>query len=71
MVNMNELNNLDVSALEQKAKNLKSEFFNLKFSKLTGQVKDTSLFRKLRVAVAQTLTVLKVKQSNVTPSRIK
>ena len=71
MVNMNELNNLDVSALEQKAKSLKNEFFNLKFSKLTGQVKDTSLFRKLRVAIAQTLTVLKAKQNVVSPSKIK
>jgi|LakMenEpi03Aug12_release.lakeMendotaPanAssembly.Ray.scaffolds.fasta_scaffold1376498_2 large subunit ribosomal protein L29 len=71
MVNMNELNNLDVSALEQKAKSLKNELFTLKFGKLTGQVKDTSLFRKLRVAVAQTLTVLKAKQQNATPSKSK
>ncbi|MBM3892952.1 50S ribosomal protein L29 [Candidatus Dependentiae bacterium] len=71
MVNMNELNNLDVSALEQKAKSLKNELFTLKFSKLTGQVKDTSLHRKLRVAIAQTLTVLKVKQNLAGPSKIK
>ncbi len=71
MVNINELNNLDVSALEQKAKSLKNELFTLKFSKLTGQVKDTSLHRKLRVAIAQTLTVLKVKQNLATPSKNK
>ncbi|NDD54524.1 50S ribosomal protein L29 [bacterium] len=69
MEKMNELKNLDVSALEQKAKALKQELFNLKLSKLTGQVKDTSQYKKLRVAVAQTLTVLKDKQEAAPSSK--
>ena len=63
MENMNELHKLDVSVLEEKAKSLKQELFNLKLSKLTGQVKDTSHFKKLRVAVAQVLTALRAKQA--------
>jgi large subunit ribosomal protein L29 len=62
MVTIQELKNLDVSELEQKVQTLKRELFNLKFSKLTGQLKDTSQFSKLRTAVAKTLTVLKSKK---------
>jgi large subunit ribosomal protein L29 len=62
MVTIKELRNLDVSELEQKVQSLKRDLFNLKLSKLTGQLKDTSQFSKLRTAVAQTLTVLKSKR---------
>lgn len=62
MVTLKEIRNLDVSELELTVKNLKQDLFNLKLSKLTGQLKDTSQFNKLRIAVAQTLTVLNSKK---------
>ena len=62
MVTIKEIRNLDVSELELRVRSLKQDLFNLKLSKLTGQLKDTSQFNKLRIAVAQTLTVLKSKK---------
>ena len=59
---INDLMKLDVSALEQETTSLKQALFNLKLSKLTGQVKDTSQYKKLRAAIARTLTVLRTKQ---------
>ena len=63
MKTMNDLKNLDVSMLELEAKGLRQELFNLKLSKLTGQVKDTSQYKKLRIAVARVNTVLTMKRT--------
>lgn len=62
MLDKKELKNLDVEALKQEAASLKKELFNLKLTKITGQLKDLSQFRKLRVQIARTLTYLNQKQ---------
>ena len=49
-------------ALKQEVASLKKELFNLKLTKITGQLKDLSQFRKLRVQIARTLTYLNQKQ---------
>ena len=69
MKTMNDLKNLDVSMLELEAKSLRQELFNLKLSKLTGQVKDTSQYKKLRIAVARVNTVLTMKRATVAASQ--
>ena len=50
------MKNLDSKSLFKEAESLKKELFNLKLEVLSGQVKDFSQFRKLRVKIAQTLT---------------
>lgn len=52
------LKKLDAVALKNEVAQLKKELFNLKLNMITGQVKDTSQFRKLRVKIAQALTYL-------------
>jgi ribosomal protein L29 len=42
---------------------LKKEYFDLKISAATGQVSDNSQFRKIRVKIAQALTLLNMKKS--------
>lgn len=42
---------------------LKKEYFNLKISAGTGQVSDNSQFRKIRVKIAQALTLLNMMKS--------
>jgi ribosomal protein L29 len=53
-----ELKNMDVAALKTELASLRKELFNLKLSLLSGQVKDTSQFRKLRVQIARAQTFL-------------
>jgi ribosomal protein L29 len=62
MMTKEELKKLDATALHSEAKALKKEFFNLKLGLISGQVKDTSQFRKLRVSIAQMLTLAKQKE---------
>ena len=62
MMDKKDLKNLDVEALKQEAASLKKELFNLKLTKITGQLKDFSQFRKLRVQIARALTYLNQKQ---------
>ena len=69
MKTINDLKNLDVSALELEAKSLRQELFNLKLGKLTGQVKDTSQYKKLRVAIARANTVLTTKRAAAATSK--
>lgn len=58
-----DLKNMDVAALNNELISLEKELFNLKLSLLSGQVKDTSQFRKLRVQIARTQTFLHQKQN--------
>ena len=60
-----ELKKLDASALVQEAESLKKELFNLKIGKITGQVKDTSQFQKLRRQIARVLMLKQQKQNAV------
>lgn len=62
MMDKKELKNLDAEVLKQEISSLKKELFNLKLNKITGQVKDLSQFKKLRVQIARALTFLKQKQ---------
>ena len=62
MMTKDELKKLDVASLKNEAMNLRKELFNLKLGLLTGQVKDTSQFRKLRIAIAQALTIARQMQ---------
>ena len=71
MMTKNELRNLDIAALENEAKSLKKEIFNLQLGLMTGQVKDTSQFRKLRVAIAQALTFARQKKVQMQKQRSK
>lgn len=48
----------NVVALRKEINALRKELFNLKLNKLSGQIKDTSQFSKLRVKIAQKLTLL-------------
>ena len=57
-----ELKKLNIAALGNEAQLLKKEFFNLKFGMNTGQVKDTSQFKKLRRQIAKVLTLAQQKQ---------
>lgn len=54
-----DLKKMDATALKQEVESLKKELFNLKLSKITGQVKDVSQFRKLKLQIARALTFLK------------
>jgi len=62
MMDKKELKNLDTEALKQEVVSLKKELFNLKLNKITGQLKDLSQFKKLRVQIARALTYLNQKQ---------
>ncbi len=59
MMDKKELKNLETEALKQEIISMKKELFNLKLSKITGQVKDLSQFKKLRAQIARGLTFLK------------
>ncbi|KKQ11290.1 MAG: 50S ribosomal protein L29 [Candidatus Babeliales bacterium] len=62
MMDKKELKNLDAEALKQEVASLKKELFNLRLTKITGQLKDLSQFRKLRVQIARALTYLNQNQ---------
>jgi large subunit ribosomal protein L29 len=62
MMDKKELKSLDTQALKQEVVSLKKELFNLKLNKITGQLKDLSQFKKLRVQIARALTYLNQKQ---------
>lgn len=57
-----ELKQLDAVTLKTEVEMLRKELFNLKLTKLSGQVKDVSQLRKLRKKVAQALTFLQQKE---------
>ena len=58
------MKNLDVVALKKEIELLKKELFNLRLNMFSGQIKDVSRFKKLRIAIAQASTFLSQK-SNV------
>ena len=57
-MNISEMRKLDSKALELEVNNLKKELLNMRLNVISGQVKDTSMFRKNRVTIARALTVL-------------
>lgn len=62
MMNKKDLVNLDKDSLNKEIISLRKELFNLKMNRISGQVKDTSQFKKLRREVARIQTFLKGKE---------
>jgi large subunit ribosomal protein L29 len=59
---LNELRGLTVAELQQKARDTKSELFNLRFALRTGHLTDFSKIKAMRRAYAQIQTVLSEKR---------
>jgi len=53
---------LTLEELEEKAKTLKKELFNLRFQRVTGQVEKSSQFRMTRRNIARSLTFARMKK---------
>jgi ribosomal protein L29 len=62
MMDKKDLINLDKESLNNEIASLRKELFNLKMNRISGQVKDTSQFKKLRIQVARIQTFLKSKE---------
>lgn len=62
MIEKKDLYNLDKESLNKEVASLRKELFNLKMNRISGQVKDTSQFKKLRVQIARIQTILKSKE---------
>ncbi len=58
MMTLDDLKKMDAAALKNEVASLRKELFNLKLGMITGQVKDTSQFKMLRVSIAQALTLV-------------
>ena len=59
---LTELRGLTVAELQQKAKDTKSELFNLRFALRTGHLTDFSKIKEMRRAYAQIQTVISEKR---------
>ncbi|MDQ2866578.1 MAG: 50S ribosomal protein L29 [Candidatus Eremiobacteraeota bacterium] len=58
----NELRGLSVAELQQRARDTKSELFNLRFALRTGHLTDFSKIKEMRRAYAQIQTVISEKR---------
>ncbi len=59
---LSELRGLTVAELQQKARDTKSELFNLRFALRTGHLTDFSKIKEMRRAYAQIQTVISEKR---------
>jgi large subunit ribosomal protein L29 len=59
---LGELRGLTVAELQQKARDTKSELFNLRFALRTGHLTDFSKIKEMRRAYAQIQTVISEKR---------
>jgi large subunit ribosomal protein L29 len=59
---LNELRGLTLAELQQKARETKSELFNLRFALRTGHLTDFSKIKAMRRAYAQIQTVISEKR---------
>ncbi len=59
-----EVKNLSISELKQKAITLNQEIFNLKFQRATGQLGNTSMIGKTKKDLARVKTILKQMESS-------
>ena len=66
MITKDELKKLDNAGLVAEIASLKKELFNLNLGKITGQVKDTSQFKKIRSVIA---TAMMLKDQGAQASR--
>ena len=60
-MNVNELRELTVEELEMKINDLKRELMDTRFLLATSQIEDTSVFKKIKKQIAQTMTILNEK----------
>ena len=59
---LNELRNLTIAELQQKARDTKGELFNLRFALRTGHLTDFSKIREMRRSYAQIQTLITEKR---------
>jgi large subunit ribosomal protein L29 len=62
----NDIRNLTTAEVEQKAKALKEELFNLRFQLATGQLENPARIREVRKAIARAKTVLRQRELGIT-----
>jgi large subunit ribosomal protein L29 len=58
----NEISELTTAEIEQQAKSLKEELFNLRFQLATGQLENTARIREVRKAIARMKTVIRQRE---------
>ena len=63
MISKKELKMLDCAALDVEIVSLRKELFNVGLNKVTGSIKDTSQFKKIRASIAAALTLKSQKQA--------
>lgn len=59
-----EMKNKNSGELHNDVQSLKKEYFDLKLGLMTGQITDVSQLRKIRVKIAQALTLLNMKKNS-------
>jgi large subunit ribosomal protein L29 len=64
-----ELRQFSEAELKNRVAQWKEELFRFKFKANSGETKNTSIAKKLRVSVARALTVLKEKQVSLESSK--
>ena len=57
-MSVNDLRELSVTELKNKIVDLKKELMDSRFALATGQLEDTSVFKKIRKEIAQANTIL-------------
>jgi len=57
-MSFSEFKKMDLASLRREIDSLKKELFNLRLTTMAGQVKNFSQFRKLRIKIAQGLTLI-------------
>ena len=62
----NELRNLTTAEIEEQAKTLKEELFNLRFQLATGQLDNPARIRNVRKDIARAKTVLRERELGIT-----
>lgn len=62
----NDIRNLTTAEVEQNAKALKEELFNLRFQLATGQLENPARIREVRKAIARAKTVLRERELGIT-----
>lgn len=64
MIKKNELKDLSIQGLHTELASLRRELFHAKLGISSGQIRDTSVCKKLRVRIAQTLTFIRQKRAD-------
>ncbi|KSU78444.1 50S ribosomal protein L29 [Fictibacillus enclensis] len=62
----NDIRNMTTAEVEQNAKSLKEELFNLRFQLATGQLENPARIREVRKAIARAKTVLRERELGIT-----